>query len=57
MSPEIDNCDDLEPLSETLSPKPYGPQSLNPVSLISIVEARKLEHHYPRVLKVKYKES
>ena len=23
----------------------------------SIVEARKLEHHYPRALKVKYKES
>ena len=25
--------------------------------LLSIVEARKLEHHYPRALKVKYRES
>ena len=40
-------------LSAWLSPSIYTPR--DPVSLI--VEARKLEHHYPRALKVKYKGS
>ena len=33
------------------------PKSQSPKAINSIAEARKLEHHYPHALKVKYRES